>query len=80
MNSLYSNMMDRLTNLFLLYNTPEKRVSRLQRGQMPTCVVNIQPNLTTRRGPDDYTPVNLRHELDNECQKYVEIEIEKKNK
>jgi hypothetical protein len=72
--------MDRLTNLLNPQQTPEKRISFLQRGQMPTCVVNIQPNVATRRGPDDYTPVNLRHEIEEDY-KYVEqyLVVKKEN-
>jgi len=67
--------MDSLNRLVINYTTPPDKVTIILQQDMPTVIINQQPS---RRGPDDYTPVNLRHELDNEynVEKYLELKKE----
>lgn len=73
MNVLYHQVMDSMNRLILNYTTPPDKVTVVLQQDMPTCVIQQQPS---RRGPDDYTPVNLRHELEYEYY----VDSERKNK
>lgn len=83
MEILLHHLMESFSRLLLTWVTPPVRVSYVQRrfGDQTTVIRNepVEPYNVwpRRRGPDDYTPVNLRHDLDAE---YIVVDVDSKNK
>lgn len=64
------------------YCTPKNGQLQRKPSQVLTCIVQQPTSTSTRRGPDDYEPVNLRHALEEtyEYGQYVDIDsINKKD-
>lgn len=63
------HLMESFSRIFMSYHTPPTRVSHIYKPfyDMKTCIVQQPVAISNRRrGPDDYTPVNLRHAFEDE--------------
>jgi hypothetical protein len=71
MEIIFGHWMESISR-FLFSKTPEGRVSRVSRvhekkpSEINTVIIKEPTRSSNRRGPDDYTPINLRHDFDRE--------------
>lgn len=68
MEILIAHLMESLSRL-VFSRTPEDRVTHLNEkkpSEINTVIIKEPTRSSNRRGPDDYTPINLRHDFDRE--------------
>ena len=68
MDILIAHLIESMSRLFF-YETPKdlnNPIVNKKRSEVQTVIVQEPTTSVNRRGPDDYTPINLRHDFDKE--------------